>query len=239
MSYISFQNKGQMVKVSGRERAWFRCLVDNLCTSILDLALGDPNNYSAIKAALAPKHDWIDAHNPKCSFAEQIKMALRIALVDQGVWHGEPLDLFNLKLNTTLVLGGGVLKLAARIHGQCEVHGFIRAENGPWAARIIRQGLKTYIFRQDNAGYDEWKAVADLLEHTKGTVVMDYSVTDSFPGGVLTQEERENEVWPSWEACLYRLTHNYPDREICPENWDSLFDHKLTLLDLIKEWNGD
>lgn len=235
MSSISFRNKHQTVKVSGRERAWFRCLIDNISLGLLGPILEDRENWDRVKDALAPGCSWVDPHDWQY-FRTRLLTAFRTG---NGLWHGEPLDSFILRLNTALALGGDALRLAAKIHGQCEIHGFFRAENGPWAARIIRQGLKTYIFRRDKAQYDGWEAVADLLEHTKGTVIMDYSVTDGFPEGILTEEERESENWPSWEACLYRLMNNYPDREICPETWDSLFDHELTLLDLIKEWNGD
>jgi len=232
MSYISFQNKDQIVYVSGRERAWFNCLISNLCGGVLDLALNDPNNYSKIKEALAPKQDWVNTHSR--NFAEDLHLVFHTGMDEQGIWQGKPLDLFSLKLNTALALGGDALRMATRIHGQCEVYGYFRAENGPWAARIIEQGLRQNIFRHDNAQYDGWSKVASLLAHTKGTVVMAYSVCYSFPEGVLTQEERETDVQPSWEACLYRLIYDLRGLKISPETWDDLFDHELTLLDLIK-----
>lgn len=65
-----------------------------------------------------------------------------------------------LAANTALVLGSDAVKMAARIHAQCEIHGYFEGKNRKWAADIVRKGRQAGIFRA-NMG---WEEVIDLLE---------------------------------------------------------------------------
>ena len=47
----------------------------------------------------------------------------------EAAYHGlsveDPVDGFTLALNTALVGGGDALRLSARVHGSCEIHGWV------------------------------------------------------------------------------------------------------------------
>jgi hypothetical protein len=61
---------------------------------------------------------------------------------------GHLVDIFNLALNTAVAGGSMPIKLAARIHGQCECYGYFKPEAWPWLAETIEEALARGIFRK-------------------------------------------------------------------------------------------
>jgi hypothetical protein len=47
------------------------------------------------------------------------------------------------------------VRFLARLHGQCEVHGWVAGKNRAWLADIIETGRETAILR-DDMGWREW-----------------------------------------------------------------------------------
>ncbi|HEY2088339.1 MAG TPA: hypothetical protein VGH54_20265 [Mycobacterium sp.] len=114
-----------------------------------------------------------------------VETAITVGMNSAFAWKGRPLSMFTLELNTALRAGGNPLKLAARIHGQCEIHGWCEGTDRAWLAGIIDEGLESGVLRQ-NTGYpnrsEDWEGVARFLrERDDEPVVLSYSVTDGFP----------------------------------------------------------
>lgn len=96
---------------------------------------------------------------------------------------------FCAQLNTAILIGNDTISLLARLHAQCEIHGYIEKANRKWYADLIEEGLKSRLLRQGMG----WEGVVNLLHDTDdGPVVTSYSVTDCFPG-------REAASWAGYE----------------------------------------
>lgn len=95
------------------------------------------------------------------------------------------IDLFSLALNTLIATGSDPMILAARIHGQCEIHCYVEGPNRKWLAEIVERGRAFGIYRAE-AG---WDSVARLLrlENDK-PVILSHSVSDDFPNLRLTEK---------------------------------------------------
>src|SRR5678809_1267407 len=69
-------------------------------------------------------------------------------------WNDQRIDPFELQLNSALALGSDVVKLAARFHGQCEVHCWVDAADRVWLANMVVEGLECGVFRRTLRGTD-------------------------------------------------------------------------------------
>jgi hypothetical protein len=102
--------------------------------------------------------------------------------------------------NTALAVGSDPIALAAKIHGYCEIHGFIEGEHREWFANIIDEGLDVGVYRR-GLDYEKregeskwisqgWEAVQALLrKRNDEPVVMSYSVCDQFPNSYVAEWE--------------------------------------------------
>ena len=159
---------------------------------------------------------------------------------------GRDTDPFELALNTALLLGNDVVRLMARLHGQCEVHGWVDGPNRAWLASIIRDGRKSGILREKMG----WEGVAELLEASAdGEVVTSYSVTDTFPNpdlaGFPYDETVENDPWAemselpegeAWTRCMAALKARATGLEWRPDNWATIrFGDGLDAMSLPRE----
>lgn len=122
--------------------------------------------------------------------------SLRTAFAGSGLsLHvaGHALHSSDVRLNTALAAGSDVIALAAKIHGSCEIHGWVDGPDRKWLADLIDDGLHAGIYRQglwyeatpggERKWSDQgWGDVTALLRETDdGPVVMSYSITDWFP----------------------------------------------------------
>lgn len=159
-----------------------------------------------------------------------------------GLNGHQPINLWELNLNTALCDGGDVFKLMARLHGQCEIHAYVEGPNRVWLAGIMRQGLAAKLFRPD----DNWESVAAFLEERSDEpVVMSYSVTDGFPNAAHydgdAPADQEDDDWfyelpeeEQWTSCMALLRREKPWLELDPETWNNYrFTHNLTWHDII------
>ena len=139
MSRIYFHTPTGDAEVSGAERASFGVFCESLAWTFLDY-YGD---YSKPILSLFPPHHYI--HGDKTS-KNSIRVAFQQAR-DELYLNGKPINPFALSLNTAYAIGNDAVKLAARIHGQCEIHCWAKGENRKWLAGIVQQGLACGLYR--------------------------------------------------------------------------------------------
>jgi len=179
---------------------------------------------------------------------------------DHFLINGEKLRLFPLPLNTLYRIGDAPLKLAARLHGQCEIHAWVDGPNREWLAEIMEWGRETGVFRAEMG----WEAVIELLrKRDDEPVVTSYSVCESFPNagvaGWLQLEENQarlrkdetlrdsiHEEWyelsgkRQWELAMTRLRSEKVGAglELTPDDWDEYyFDKGETLFNVAEHLN--
>jgi hypothetical protein len=102
--------------------------------------------------------------------------SLRAALggySDCLAWNGHRVDQFTLALNTALVVGSDPLRLSARVHGSCEIHGWVDGPNRSWLAHVVEEGLASGVLRRAHqTQYENWPGVVALLRSTSRTAVV-------------------------------------------------------------------
>lgn len=171
MSRIIFETKDKVAEVRGSERFYMSYITSKLAEAFLDV---DVNKNLIIKAL--PANHYLKFGKPDSAFwATDIKGALLSGNLPLVV-DGKTIDAWHLVLNTATTVGSDAMKLAVRIHAQCEIHAWVKGENRAWVANILEEGLGE-IFREESG----WESVITLLrEANDEPVVMSYSVTDGF-----------------------------------------------------------
>lgn len=179
MSRIYFHNIANTAELRGSERAY----AGGLSTNYLSMALGI-NRYiqdTDPVMSLFPLDVVREAR-----FHGSLSESIRIWLVVKGMNEAEGLrcpdgtkvEIFATALNTMLVSGTDPIKLLARLHGQCELHGYIEGSNRAWLADIIERGRAAHILRVDQG----WEGIVKMLRSADDTpVVTSYSVTCQWP----------------------------------------------------------
>lgn len=230
MSSISFASPTGVAYLRGSERAWMGRLIYDTTIG----TMGASFNRDVLLQAIPDDH-YLRIVKPDCwadSFATFIRTSdLTLTAGDLAV------DTFELVLNTALVIGGDAIKLAARLHGQCEMHAWVDGPNRAWLAAVIEHGRASSLFRPD-MGWEE--VCAFLLASDSEAVVTSYSVTDSFPypdpdvpryRDDMTHEEREaadqrSEDWydlpdaDRWADGMAWLKRSPAALELTPDGWD-------------------
>lgn len=109
----------------------------------------------------------------------------------------------DLALNTLLATCSPSLALLARLHGACEIHAFIEADDASWFAGLIDDGRRENVLRAGSG----WESVADLAravaDGAPGPIVTHYSVCESFPsewiaGWTPPRDADGEENWDAW-----------------------------------------
>lgn len=230
MSTIYFHNVNGEARVSGAERH----LLGRYCCDALLFSLGDMSTWRK-------EPPWILKHIPKGCYLHDLHADGRLTKDSIETWlnvgsmtsgsegglmlNGKLVSLFQLQLNTAYVMGGSALRLAARLHGQCEIHCYVEGVNRKWFAGMIEESLQSRIFRADVG----WESVCKLLrKESKTPVVCSYSVCEQFPNsGVLDDwdDNEDGEKWyalskaKQWELAVDAIRKEH-GLEIKPEEWD-------------------
>lgn len=195
MSHIRFDNGQRHVELRGSERAWMA----HVCSS-LALTAFHPSDWLSSPCwtrKIVPAKHYL--HGSK-QYERDFETWLRVSsgeMVHPAT--GNRIEGFGIVLNTALRMGGDEVRLMARLHGQCEIHAFIRPEDALGVAEIIHTGRRSGIYRKDMG----WEAVAALLRESAvagRTVVTSYSVTETFPG--YDEETEEANDWDEEVAGL-------------------------------------
>lgn len=195
MSRVYFHSRHGEAELRGSERAHCGLLVDHLTDGFLSSIYGDdaerllslvrPDHYLHKQDRSSP--GWI------LRWRDTFSTALRSGFYGEMFqWKGKEVDGFAIRLNTAMKYGNDAVRLAARIHGQCELHCFVEGINRAWLAGIITEGLDAGIFREgrwyeDRDGNRKWSdqgwrgVIKLLLDRDDEPVVMSYSVCDQFP----------------------------------------------------------
>lgn len=240
MGRIIFHSLQQDAEVRGFERAYFSNLLANIALNILNfdfyeealkksIAEADPDNY-----LMALPH----------RFKTDFPIWFRTSYGKKMMIRGKLEDVFLLQLNTALAIGNDSIKLAARIHGQCEIHCFVEGTNRRWLAEIIRKGRQIGLYRHKVG----WEQVVTLLElDDQEPVVLSYSVCESFPNASIAGygTESDEDAWytlsleEKWNLALSGLRKE-PGLEIKPENQNEFFfGYGVTAFDIVKSCSGD
>jgi hypothetical protein len=176
-------------------------------------------------------------------------------ITDTFLLNKEVLGMFALHLNTAYFMGSDSVKLAARLHGQCELHTYVEGPNRQWLADIIKEG-RSFKFYRDEMG---WEGVIELLESASdGPVVTSFSVTEQFPNRyiadwnapTLTDEDGEeyedDDAWYNlpeeerWQMAMKGLRQERGGLEMKPDNWKEFhFGHGLDANQLISKLYED
>lgn len=200
MSAIRFHARRRTESVSGAERGLMaQYCADLFLASLGELQFGGEDPW--MMRYLPPDH-WIRELDGDRPGARVQSLRTHLRLGEGDLWlNGERHRIFDVMLNTALVLGSPVVAMAAVIHAQCEIHGYVRGKDREWLAAVIRLGLEQRIFREGMG----WDGVIGLLEESaEGEVVTSFSVCDSFPNrsiagwqpeGPEVDEDAAAEVW--------------------------------------------
>jgi len=201
MSRIYFHTSAETVEVYGTERAHIGRLCTSLAAGVFDMLSWERKN------ALMPR-DRRDTGD-KLGIANRVDEKFRVFLGVFSERHfSDGSEVFAVVLNTVLRLGSPAMALAARIHGQCELHGYVEPEDGEFIAELIEQGLATGVFREflprDGVPTEHrsgWRDAARLLRAGE-VVVTSYSVSDTFPNagicanaGLWTPDDDDWDAW--------------------------------------------
>lgn len=235
MSSITFHSPSGAVDVRGPERFSFARYANDALISALGLqGLEDVAWTRSIGKLLAPPPTY------RIDSAETLKTLLSVSERAAFRVEGTTIAATALGLNTLIATGSDPMILAARIHGQCEIHAYVEGRNRAWLALIIDRGMESGIYRQGMG----WEAVSGLLRsNAKAPVVLAYSVCESFPsqeaarrGGWAPKTADEDEEWyelPAKKQWDWAITGIRATRglELCPDEWawpDFFFDAPVT-----------
>lgn len=235
MSSISFKSETNEALVGGRERAHMGCLVRDFASAMAGLEKRVQYASEHMRARL------LAALN--CSDERWVQYILHSS-DDTKTLMGRQWNIFTLALNTVLRCGSDEMRLLARIHGQCELHGFVEGCDRAWLAALIDSALAIGVMREETQGYGNgWRDVVALLrESADGPVVMSYSVCDSFPpyrredeeGNQADDERSDAQRWADGMASL----REQPLMRMQPSDWATYYcDDGETVFDFMRALN--
>lgn len=248
---MSFNTVTDKAEVRGWERANFNHLIAQLGHSILPSRARSADYKDVLPAdhhLMGQAFYILDDSQWRASFQQDFMLGdMRFVI------NGVDVSSFTLSLNTAMLLGNDAVKLAARLHAQCESYCWIDGPNRAWVAGIIENGTDN-VFRT-NSGWEE--VVALLHSSDEGEVVVSESIGSSFPNHyntdegfvdhrTLTEEQKEeqyalSDAWyelprvDQWESGMGWLRQQKGMLEITPATWDGYrFSSKLSSFDLKK-----
>lgn len=264
MSCIYFHHRGaarhdRETALRGSERAHMNLMCQRLAESAFGMeGFGRPELVARIRSMI-PQTRLADSllvvRGDKYEDASKFgrNFLLHFSLGDGGIlwWKGRALNSFSIQLNTVLRLGSDAVKLAARLHGQCEVHAWVAPRNRTWLAQIIEEGLRTRVLRYAIAATSEsdpskierysmnWERVVETLRAVdiEGPIVTSYSVTEQFPNASLASVEGDayydldpGEAWDRAFANIDKTT------ELKPDGWNEyVFGDGISVLDIVSD----
>jgi hypothetical protein len=259
MSRVYFHSPSGDAELLGSERYHLSGLAK---ATAMGQVIQDPDRFRAL---LPPGHylSQLRSNHPG-AWAGWYETALKTgdAVIE---YEGQPIESFALLLNTALETGDEALRLAARIDGQCEIHGWVDGPNRKWLAGMMRAAVDAGMFRRGflagpgPGGERVWseqgwgEVIALLLARDDEPVVMSYSVCKGFPNptaaGVVSIEDDPDEEFEGareafdllprseqWATCMAELRTGVNGLEFKPDNWEEFrFVHRLSMLDLMAD----
>ena len=205
MSSLGFLTRDQgEARVSGRETAKFSCLIRDLAWAAVVRSFDVHEVYGPSRLRQAVDlADWV-IRSRGTEFARMAQLHVSASGAGGNVHlpgQRDTATILDVNLNTVLAgYADDAVALAVRLAAQCEVNAWIAGEDRAWLADLIDAGrtaryppevadseyLSSHPLFADepsvNGHYDGWKGVVDFLRAGDGTVVLDSSFTDGFPG---------------------------------------------------------
>lgn len=241
MSRIYFHSLHGEAEVLGAERAYLGKATHDASIGLL---LGVISPWQ-LRRALARKSMARDAVGPNGVNERMLSLALGTFGDDEPAFvvDGKPVDHWQLLLNTLIQHGGDGMRLAARIHAQCEIHCYAEGSDRAWLATLIARQREEGLLRSDMG----WESVIELLtSRDDEPVVLSYSVCDPFPNSVAStwepsEADDDHEAWSGlpaeerWSMGVewLRTTGAARGLRLDPDEWaDYRFGHRLTAADL-------
>lgn len=259
MSRVYFHTPTTKAELRGSERAHMGVLVTDIAAGLLNA--GGFRAREEFAPLIRPDHYLKSITERGWSSAFETAWRTGGAGIPMLTWRGHDLDPFTISLNTAATVGNDAVKLAARLHGQCEIHAWVDGPNRAWLADIIDRGMASGVLRAETQGWE--RVVGMLRARDDEPVVTSYSVCEQFPhsgvGGWMPdwpegvperwdalspeqQAEREarDEEWyklddsEQWRIAMDALRADTASGlELKPENWDRFrFGNGLTVFDL-------
>lgn len=239
MSRVTFTTKNQgSAELLGSERAWASCFC-------MDLVRGQIRGFNVADfVKMFPAGHYLHSiRQDPYRLSEAVRTAIAAGDDTLTLPDGRTTTGFLASLNTAIVVGNDVVRLMARLHGQCEVHGWVAGKNRKWLSDIIADGCRVGLLREEEG----WEAVVDLLRLSdEGDVVTSYSVCDSFPNpslaGIEYDEEADNEPWEEFSSLSaderwdrsFASIKSVGSLEWRPDDWASIrFGQGVTVLDML------
>lgn len=227
MSRIYFHSPSGEAEVRGPERAMFGSYANDALANALRLrdSMFQDETLARVLPLLAkrPEYALINLR----ILETYLTVMGDAAFIVSGL--NEPLSVFSCALNTLMATGSDPMILAARLHGQCEIHAWVDGPNRAWLAGIIERGLASGIYRP-NMGWD--KAMVLLCATDQEPVVTSYSVCEQFPNvgvaesaGLWKSADDDHDDWyaldvaEQWRLCMAALRLSEGSREMYPERW--------------------
>lgn len=243
MTRVYFHTKHEgTVEILGRERAHMGLTCSDITVGLVPQVHDDLlNHYFAARA-----RDSVRSTDAR--FRDRW-VGTMLTVTDDPVFRigSELLDNFSLVLNTVLAIGNDPLCLFARLHGQCEIHGYVEGPDRAWMAGVIRQGLEVGLYRQGMG----WDRLVTLLEQSDAEpVVTSFSVTGGFPNSAVadwtppevTGEDDYADAWydeltsdERWDHAMTGLRAKHDIVSLSADNLHKRFGHGKTLFDVLNQ----
>lgn len=258
MSRLYFHSPSGDAQLKGSERRWLAGLVNDLAVGTL--GLHHPDRVDRLLSFAAPEH-YITKHADRYPNGMALGTAYRLAFLNDDPFspaliqhRGRRVDPFCLALNTAMQLGNEQIRLAARLHAQCEVHAWVEGPNRAWLADVMERGVREGVYRKRVAYRDGgraepqwsdqgWDDVIGLLRSRDDEpVVTSSSVTDQFPNPGPHATEYGDGWYELDDADCWRIGMDWlrqaPGQlELRPDNKAYRFEHRLSILDLFSpDW---
>jgi hypothetical protein len=217
MSRIYFHSPSATAELRGSERAYMGLLCTDLTVGVFS---PDDFGREPLLSRVFPH-----PYSSTMPYGRAFELAMHSgARYEFNLPDGRMVDTFTVCLNTALALGNDVIRLCARLHGQCEIHAWVDGPNRSWLADIIDSGRAASILRDDQG----WEDVTALLRaRNDEPVVTSYSVCDLFPsrGAADWQDDCDGDGWHDlsdderWSRAMEGLRRDGTGLEMCPESW--------------------
>jgi hypothetical protein len=243
MSRIYFHTPSGEAELHGSERAHLGELCADVAVGLLDLdGIRAEEKWQPL---INQAHHIAQLTFQPGGWRQTFETSFRVGGMGKPLlmWRGKPITTRTLILNTVLAIGNDALKLAARLHGQCEIHAWVDGKNRAWLADMMQSGLDCGVFRRgfpfrDGPGPDAperwstqgWEQVMALLRSSDDEpVVTSYSVGNSFPNRRVAGwwPPEGTELRPSWVdltewEALGDAERDEHRHERADEMWDEL-----------------
>jgi len=180
VSTLYFHSEHNKAEVSGAEYHSFRSLVK--CAAFGQLDAHD--NLDILRELVSPAHR-LQTGMPDLVWASNFRTSWSVDSGDGRFlqWRGRALNCWWISLNTAVALGGEVLRFAAHLAAQADIHAWVDGPDRAWCAEVIEEGLEVGILRRQLHHHPiGWDGVVELLRTADdGPVVTSYSVEEWFP----------------------------------------------------------